>query len=190
MFDTKIEEIPSSVEMLIGRTPDDDRPVVVMTCGLAGSGKTTFAKAMQSHFPSFERLSIDEIIFKHHGLYGVDYPANNEIYQSYQEEADAVYLREFQTLLQSRKNIILDRSFYAKEDRDEFYCLIQSHGARRVLVYFKAIDKEVLWQRICARSAKQKDANSALDISRGTFDTYWSGFEEPIREDEVVLNVL
>jgi hypothetical protein len=59
-----------------------------------------------------------------------------------------------------------------------------------VLVYFKVGDKEALWQRIQDRSAQAKTANSAFHISRDTFEMYWSGFEEPRGEGEVVFQVL
>ncbi|KAI1871370.1 uncharacterized protein JN550_004364 [Neoarthrinium moseri] len=173
----------------MSRDAGDDRPLVVMTCGLAGAGKTTTAKAILGHYPNFERLSIDEIVFAKHGIYGVDYPADEILYEEYLNEAGAIYLDRFQKLLRERRDIILERSFYAKEDRDEFRSYIENEGARIVLVYLHAGDKERLWARICERSAKKKDANSAFDITRDTFNRYWDGFEAPVGEGEIVIEV-
>lgn len=139
--------------------------------------------------PQYTRLSLDEIIFREHGMYGVDYPADDTIHQTFQDEADTLYLSEFTSLLQDGRDVILDRAFYAKEDRDEFRDLIRSSGARSVLVYLKATDKELSWRRICTRNQGERDANSALDISRETFEMYWNGFEEPVGEDEIVFHV-
>jgi hypothetical protein len=61
-----------------------------------GSGKTTLSKAAMVRLPQFHRLSIDEIIFKKHGLYGVDYSPDMDLYQRYLEEAGEIYLDEFQ----------------------------------------------------------------------------------------------
>lgn len=154
-----------------------------------GSGKSTLAKTVLAHLPQFTRLSIDEIIFRKHGLYGIHYPADAGIYQSYQDEANKIYLSDLKILLQVGKDVILDRSFYARKDRDDFRNLISSSGARCILVYFKAADKELLWKRIFVRSQGKKDADSALDISRERFEIYWSGFEEPTDECEIVVPV-
>ncbi|KAK7924316.1 ATP GTP-binding protein [Apiospora marii] len=171
------------------RSQGDQRPVVLMTCGIAGSGKTTLAKAVLSELPQFTRLSGDEIIHEKHGLYGVDYPADDALYQQYQEENDAIILQRFHSLLDEGRDVVLDRSFYAKEDRDEFKQIIDEWGGRWVLVFFKAVDKEKLWARIQHRSAQPKEANSALDISRETFEMYCSGFEDPQGEGEIVVEI-
>ncbi|KAK8055653.1 hypothetical protein PG993_000880 [Apiospora rasikravindrae] len=78
--------------------------------------------------PHFTRLSGDEIIHERHGLYGVDYPADDALYQQYQEENDAIILQRFHSLLEEGQDIVLDRSFYAKEDRDEFKRIVEEHG--------------------------------------------------------------
>lgn len=182
------QRIPDDVLPQLGRSAQDDRPVVLMTCGIAGSGKSTLAKAVIAAFPHFTRLSIDEIVFEKHGLYGVDYPADNALYQSYQEEASWIYLERFHRLLDESRDIVLDRSFYAKEDRDDFKSMTEKAGGRWVLVYLKA-DKDLLWKRICDRSAKTRDANSAFEISREIFEGYWVGFEVPRGEGEVIVEV-
>lgn len=174
---------------LLHRSDNDDRPVVLMTCGMAGSGKTTLVKAVIKELPHFTRLSIDEIIFQNHGLYGVDYPADNELHGRYMDEADAIYLENFHQLLKERKDIVVEKSLYAKEHRDEFKKAVEQGGGRWVLVYLKVDDKEALWNRICERSAKERNANSAFDITREIFDGYWAGFDWPHDEGEVVLDV-
>lgn len=160
-----------------------------MCAAPVGSGKTTLAKTVIARLPQFTRLSIDEIIFARHGLYGVDYPDDLDLYQQYLDEAGQVYLDNFHALLKNGKDIVLERSFYAKEDRDEFRTMIADGGGRIVLVFLKASDKEALWGRICARSARGKEANSSLDITRDIFDMYWKGFEDPEGEGEVVVQV-
>ncbi|WP_224773312.1 AAA family ATPase [Metabacillus idriensis] len=44
-----------------------------MMCGVAGSGKTTFAQQLEKK--GFVRLSIDEEIWSSKGHYFIDYPA-------------------------------------------------------------------------------------------------------------------
>ncbi|OGM48919.1 ATP/GTP-binding protein [Aspergillus bombycis] len=71
------------------RTAADPRPVVLMTCGIAGSGKSSLAHSIVSAYPSFHRLSIDFYVYSHHGLWDVDYP--KERYEEYQLEAEEAY---------------------------------------------------------------------------------------------------
>lgn len=111
------------------------------------------------------------------------------MYEQYLSEADEIYLSTFQTLLAEGKDIICEKSFYAKEDRDEYRSLAEKGGARVILVFFSVKDKEVVWGRIRKRSEGAKTANSAFDISRETFERYCDGFESPDGEDEIVIEV-
>jgi hypothetical protein len=68
--------------------------------------------------------------------------------------------------------------------------MVQDGGGRLVLVFLAARDQEKLWQRICDRNAKGKEANSALDITRKILYACWRGFEEPVGEGEIVIQVI
>lgn len=156
-----------------------------------GSGKSTLAKTVVSRLPTFTRLSVDEIIHAKHGAYGVDYPADMVLYQSYMKEAGLIFDDLFATYLRDdKRDLVLDRSFYAKEDRDDFREKVESLGGRVVLVWFRPTNKEISWQRIVERKSEDKTANNALDISRDLFDMYWAGFENPNGEGEIVIDVV
>lgn len=102
-------------------------------------------------------------------------------------------MSKFHTLLADRANIILERSFYAKEDREEFRKLAEDAGARVLLVFLRAKGekgKRLLWERICRRSEGVKTADSALDIDWATFEGYWAGFEDPVGEGEIVVDLV
>ncbi|UPX17303.1 uncharacterized protein EKO05_0007669 [Ascochyta rabiei] len=160
-----------------------------MTCGIAGAGKTTLANSIVKQHPQFTNISIDYIIFSAHGIYGIDYPASESLYDRYQDEADTIYLQTFYKLLAENKDIVLERSFYSKQDREDFRLIAKQHGARVVLVFLRAKDKEVLWNRIGTRRLNEKTADSAFDISRETFEMYWDGFEDPEGEGEIIIEV-
>lgn len=81
---------------------------------------------------------------------------------------------------------MLDRSFYAKEDRDYFKTMIEASCARWVLVYLK-LETEILWSRICDRRKEEINANSAFDISVELFKRYVDGFEHPDGEGEIIV---
>lgn len=60
-------------------------PHVVMTCGIAGAGKTTYALGLERQ--GYVRLSIDEEIWRRFGRYGIDYDAAQYAHHSVQAEA-------------------------------------------------------------------------------------------------------
>ena len=157
---------------------------------MSGAGKTTLVKSVLKQYPNFNRISIDAIIFNAHGIYGINYPASTSLYDQYNDEADVIYKETFLKLLAKGEDVALERSFYAKQDRDEFRKIAGEGGARVVFVFLRAKDKEVLWERVCKRSAREKTADSAFEISRETFEMYWNGFENPEGEGEIVIEVV
>ncbi|KAI0870056.1 ATP/GTP-binding protein [Hypoxylon argillaceum] len=169
------------------RTEADPRPVVVMTCGIAGAGKSTLSKALVSAYPNFERLSIDGIVAEQHGIFAVDYAPEN--YSTYLDDASRECSARLTRLLtETKRDVVFDRAFWNKEDRDEAKKLIESLGARWVLVYLKAPDKATLWQRIGQRREAELNADCAYNITQEILDMYWSGFEEPVGEGAIVVD--
>lgn len=71
----------SIIDNLIISDRDNFHSLVVMMCGVAGSGKTTFAQQLEE--AGFIRLSIDEEIWAINGRYGIDYPT--EKYEDYKK---------------------------------------------------------------------------------------------------------
>ncbi|KAI0444126.1 ATP/GTP-binding protein [Xylaria telfairii] len=182
-----MESIIAKLQPRIMRSESDPRPVVVMTCGIAGAGKSTFSKAFVAAHPHFERLSLDNTLAQRHGIYNVDYAP--EKYPEYLDEAADECLGRLTPLLtEERRDVVFDRAFWNREDRDKAKSLIESLGARWVLVYLKAPDKETLWKRICRRREIQVNADCAYEITPDILDMYWSGFEEPIDEGAITVD--
>ncbi|KAI0102507.1 ATP/GTP-binding protein [Nemania sp. FL0031] len=169
------------------RSQADPRPVVVMTCGIAGAGKSTLSKALVAMLPNFQRLSLDRIVAEKHGLFSIDYkPA---LYEEYLDEAEKeCYWRLGHIIKDGQKDVVFDRANWNKENRDEAKELIEVAGGRWVLVYLKAPSKAALWQRICQRREGGLNADCAYDITKEVLDMYWSGFEEPAGEGEIVVD--
>ncbi|KAG5750436.1 hypothetical protein H9Q72_013891 [Fusarium xylarioides] len=178
------------------RTRRHGCPIVVITCGIAGAGKSTLAKAIVAQLPNFKRLSNDQIIYESHGLYKIDYPA--EKYEVYQQEASRKLIAELERILQDKSNdVVLDLSFYDKEYRDEYKDIVERNSGRWVLVYLNA-SQDLLWNRIQRRKAKrdlldsrdpERNGDSAFDIDDETFAIYLDGFEPPSGEGEIVIKV-
>ena len=140
---------------------------------------------MQAKHSDFARFSIDAIIADRHGIYDRDYAP--EEYDAHQNEAEDIYRQSFrEMLIEGKRDIVLDRSFYAKSDRDEFRELVESLDGRAVLVYLM-VPKEELWRRIVQRRNEGVNADSARELSWELLGMYLEDFEEPKGESEVVI---
>lgn len=137
-------------------------------------------------FPSFTRVSIDNILADRHGIYNVDYAASE--YAARLEEARQVFSEEIDALLEQKKNVVLDSAFYAKKQRDEYKAMVERASGRLVLVYLKA-ERDVLWKRICERRRKEVNADSVREISSALLDQFVRGFEVPEDEGAIVITV-
>lgn len=155
--------------------------VVVMMCGVAGSGKTTFAQKLEKE--GFARLSIDEDIWATHGRFGVDYPEGN--YDSYLIESELKLRKELVKLIQAKQHVVVDFSFWQRQRRNDYKQLIEGHGGDWELIYLK-VGLDDLRQRLLIRS-ERFDANAAFTITEDTLTRFLSGFETPASEGETVI---
>jgi predicted kinase len=155
--------------------------IVVMMCGVAGSGKTTFAQKLEKE--GFARLSIDEDIWATHGRFGLDYPEQN--YESYKEESELKLRGELVKLIQAKQHVVVDFSFWQCQRRNDYKQLIEEHGGVWELIYLK-VEPDELRQRLLIRS-ERFDANAAFTITGDTLTRFLNGFETPVGEGETVI---
>jgi predicted kinase len=159
----------------------DERPVVVLTCGIAGSGKTAYAQRLEQE--GYVRLSVDEEIWRRFGRYAVDYPANR--YPVLQRQAEDALRQSLVQLVGEGRNVVVDLSLWRRSLRDEYKALVERAGGRWRLVYLRA-SLELLRQRLAARNDRQ-DANAAFPITDEVLQRYLAGFEEPRDEGEEII---
>lgn len=169
------------IEKLVEQKRTSAAPIIVMMCGVAGSGKTTFAQKLEKE--GFVRLSIDEDIWSTHGRFGVDYPEEN--YESYQKESEKKLRMELVNLIQARYHVVVDFSFWQRQRRNEYKQLIERHGGVWELIYLK-VPPDELRQRLLIRS-ERFDANAAFPITEDVLAQYLTGFETPSGEGETVI---
>ena len=155
-------------------------PLVVMMCGVAGSGKTTFSKQLEKN--GFVRLSIDEEIWATHGRYGIDFPM--EKMEEYKKEAESKLRTILLKLIQNKQQVVIDFSFWDRARRDDYKQLIETSGGKWKLIYIK-VDPVELRNRLNIRN-QRLDANS-FPISEELLTSYLEGFEIPEGEGEVVV---
>ena len=86
--------------------------LVIMMCGVAGSGKTTFAQKLEKI--GFSRLSNDEEKWSTNGRYGIDYPVGQ--YKQYAVKAELKLKEKLISLIKKKRNIVIDFSFWQKNN--------------------------------------------------------------------------
>ena len=169
---------PSAIEQL---QPTSGH--VVMMCGIAGSGKTTYAKALEAK--GFVRISIDEYIWEHFGRFGVDYPEAQ--YEKLQGVAERSNLKKLEALIHKRFACVVDYSFWSKAQRVQYRKLVESAGGQVTLLYLRAAP-EILRSRLKARG-QARSANAAFAINEKTLEQFVAGFEEPSGDEGAMVVV-
>ncbi|MDR7071620.1 AAA family ATPase [Fictibacillus barbaricus] len=159
---------------------DESTPLVVMMCGVAGSGKTTFSQQLEKQ--GFVRLSIDEEIWANNGRWGIDFPF--EKMEEYKKDAENKLRNQLIELIRDKQQVVIDFSFWDRVRRDHYKQLIETAGGKWKLVYIK-VHPDDLRERLSERN-KRFDANS-FPITEEVLASYLSGFEIPNGEGEIVI---
>ncbi|MEK5465150.1 ATP-binding protein [Paenibacillus sp. FSL R7-0210] len=170
-----------AIEGLLQKRSADKAPLVVMMCGVAGSGKTTFALKLEHE--GFVRLSIDEDIWSTYGRYGIDYP--EEEYESLKEQSERKLRKELVQLVQAKRHVVVDFSFWQRQRRDGYKQLIEEHGGKWAVIFLK-VQPEELRHRLLLRSERM-DANAAFTITEEILTRFLNGFETPAGEGEWIV---
>ena len=176
----RVASLDATLLRVSGRAGASSSHVVLM-CGVAGAGKTTYAQGLEAR--GYVRLSIDEVIWERFGRFGVDYDAGR--YDEYSAAAETALRARLLELVRRGDDVVVDRSFWRRAARDEYKQLLADAGARWELVYLK-VDREQLRERLAARAVRF-DANAAFPITDDTLDRFLAGFEEPCDEGEIVI---
>lgn len=156
--------------------------LVVATCAVAGSGKTTFARRLEAE--GYVRLSVDQVVWQRFGAYGVDYPAQR--YEELSAIARDVVRGRLVALVTGGVDVVLDLSLWRRGDREHYRALVEGAGGRWCLVHL-AVPADELRARLAERAAR-RDADAAFEITAGRLACYLDGFQTPTGEGEVVLS--
>ncbi|WP_226674908.1 AAA family ATPase [Mesobacillus jeotgali] len=165
---------------IIYREKNDLTTLVVMMCGVAGSGKTTFSKQLEKE--GFVRLSIDEEIWATHGRYGLDFPI--EKIEEYKVEAENKLRNLLIELISDKKPVVIDFSFWQRAKREQYKQLIEESGGKWKLIYLK-VHPDELRERLKVPN-KRFDAN-AFPVTEELLNSYLNGFEAPKDEGEIII---
>lgn len=165
---------------LIYHEQSTETPLVVMMCGVAGSGKTTFSQRLEKK--GFVRLSIDEEIWSTNGRWGIDFPMDK--FEEYRKDAESKLRKRLIQLIHDKQQVVIDFSFWDRLRRNEYKKIIEESGGKWKLVYLK-VHPDELRKRLKLRN-QRFDANS-FPISDELLNSYVNGFEVPSDEGEIVV---
>lgn len=157
-----------------------ERGLVVMLCGLPGSGKSTYARALERR--GYTRLSIDEAVWARIGRDAAELDPTE--YDQLKSAAEQELWTELIRLVQAKVPVVIDYSFWNQATRDRYKAVIERHGGRWELVRLKA-DLDTLRRRLVIRK-KRNDANS-VTVSDELLEGYFATFEEPDGEGERII---
>lgn len=164
-------------------TQEDRRPEVVLLCGVAGSGKTTYSRALEAQ--GYVRLSVDEEIWERFGRFGIDYAPST--YENHSADATRFLDERLTELVAQGHDVVLDSSLWQRARRDECKHLVERAGGRWRLIYLTA-DEAVLRERLAERAGRF-DANAAFPITDERLTRFLTSFEAPSGEGEEIVVV-
>ena len=156
----------------------DAGPVAYLLYGLPGSGKSTYARALEAR--GVVRLSVDDWLRGRHGRAGVDYPMNRHL-ELLAAAVDAARV-DLAGHVDEGRDVVLDHGLGRRTERESFKRLVERHGGHWRLLVFR-VDREELLLRL---------ANRAPDSGFGPMgpellDAIAAASEEPSSEGEEVV---
>jgi len=154
------------------------RPVLLLTCGLSGSGKTWLARRIA---PALEALHLRSDVERKR-LAGLEPLADSR-----SRPGSGLYTRELneqtyarlhycaEAALAGGESVVVDAAFLRRDERDRFHELAARLGAPFTILHCTAPD-EVLRERVSMRAARRDDASEAgLDVLERQ-PAYWENF--------------
>lgn|SRR5690606_18503238 len=152
------------------------RSHVVLTCGVAGSGKTTFAKQLEAS--GFARLSIDDEVWRRISSGVLTPEADTRLVSLSIEEEIRARLVD---LVRQGRNVVVDFSFPARSSRDAYKRIVEENGGTVELVYFR------LSPEIAHARARQDAIDSTSSNDPVSVDRYIPAFEVPEEDEEPIV---
>ena len=151
----------------------DDRPCLILICGLPGAGKSTLSRKL-ARDRSAVALSEDE---------WMDALGIEVLDEARRDRIEVLFWQWAQQLLALGQSVILESGFWLASDRDEKRLGARDLGAS-VELHVLCVDIEEPWRRIEARNART--APGAVTIGRDQLDL-WDGLFEAPGESEIAL---
>ncbi|PIA93920.1 hypothetical protein CB0940_04663 [Cercospora beticola] len=182
-----IEDIISAMQPILEIQPTER--LVLILCGLPGSGKTSLSKAIVSdNHTKWKYNSYDDrILISQQVNTGAKFP--NPIPDLLHVWwAEAEFRKDLFNWLCTSKpgtGLVLDYNFSLKQEREEFKLVVEAAGVESQLVFLN-FDEDILWARVCEKNQREEKLKvpGFVKTTRAMFEEDLSTFQEPQNEDE------
>lgn len=143
-------------------------PILVVTVGLPGVGKTTRARVLEEELGAV-RLTVDAWLKP---LFGEANPKEGR------DTLEGRLVATARRLLEIGQSVILDFGCWSRDERGALHDLAAACGARFRIEYLH-VDQDEQWRRIEARQASPDALATAFTIRRDMLDSYEGMFDAP-----------
>jgi predicted kinase len=150
-----------------------------LICGLPGSGKTTFAKKLESSQHAL-RLSPDAWISKI--LANTGTPSERD---RLRPAIEAVQWDVAQRVLALGKDVILEWGFWSHAERQYWRQEAEKLGVRVEIHYFD-VPLDELWQRLSKRNEQLPP--DTFVVSKENLELWYHLFEAPTADEDVIIH--
>lgn len=149
------------------------KPILFLTVGLPGAGKTTKAKELEAKYDAI-RFTPDEWILDIYGQ-GLTIEQRDSLRTPVE---DALWVLATSAIKIGR-NVVVDYGLWAIEERTKFRESAEAAGAKASIVYCHE-PFDVLWERVSNRPESQA---GTLRMSKQLLQRGWDSFQ-PLTEEE------
>jgi len=143
---------------------------VLFMCGPAGSGKSTIARRFEAE--GMVRLSFDVEAWRR-GIRSM--PLAPDVHAEIETELQSRLRRA----IEQGRDVVLDFSFWSRQDRDRYRALVRSEGIEPETVYV-ATPRDVVVRRVLARGARHADD---FPLDEALAGAYFDAFEPPTADE-------
>jgi predicted kinase len=158
-----------------------NRAVLHLICGQAGSGKTTYAKQLETQLNAF-RFTKDEWMVSSYGRH-----ITPDQWSQYEPRCYACIETIARRLLEREISVIWDYGFWYRHERARAKYFANELGIRSV-VHFLNVPVEVRRERVLRRN--KSIANDSVVISEDEFDKQLSWFEVPSEHEGLSVELI